>query len=588
MIFPNRLAAFLMLSYGLSLQPLSFAAESAAELLPRSTILYVEIEDPAGSIDSLLQHPYFANLQTLQPAQEFMRSPQYLQGMTILRIVEFQLGMPWREAVQGLSANGVSLAFDAETQGLAILFQAESPEKLIKVRDKIVALARQDAKKKNQPDPYEIKQYRGIDVYTTKQGGFLTHENWLIVGNQSELGKHLVDALLDAPPESLATNINFQQAQSQRPENSIAWGFMNLEPLQATEDPGLKKLFSGKADDPVGELLLGGILESLTDAPYICATLAARSNGLSLSIQMPHATAAVSDLREHYFGPAGIGEAAPIQEVPEMLFGLSAYRNVSEMWLRAGDLFNEKVNDGFAQADSQLSTFFSGKDFGEEILGALTPQIQIIAARQTYSEGSPVPAIKLPAFALLAEMKDPAVTTREFRRIYQSFIGFFNVVGAMNGQPQFELGFESLENCELISATPIPLAGEETDQLAKINFNFSPTVGFSGKRLVVASTTDLAKSLALSQSVVPQNEIREASQVNTQMQLNIPELQIALANNKSHLIAQNMLKEGHTREEAKTQIGILLEVLTLFEQSRLSLFNQNSTLNLNLEIELSE
>ena len=65
--------------------------------------------------------------------------------------------------------------------------------------------------------------------------------------------------------------------------------------------------------------------------------------------------------------------------------------------------------------------------------------------------------------------------------------------------------------------------------------------------------------------------------LNTEMQLYIPELQVALANNKSHLIAQNMLKEGHTREEATQQIGIFLEALKLFQQLRLELITHDET-----------
>ncbi len=52
------------------------------------------------------------------------------------------------------------------------------------------------------------------------------------------------------------------------------------------------------------------------------------------------------------------------------------------MWLRAGDLFDEGMNEKLAQADSQLATLFSGKDFGEDILSAFAPQVQFLATRR--------------------------------------------------------------------------------------------------------------------------------------------------------------------------------------------------------------
>ena len=47
----------------------------------------------------------------------------------------------------------------------------------------------------------------------------------------------------------------------------------------------------------------------------------------------------------------------------DTIVSLSSYRDVSAMWLRAGDLFNEQTNEELAKADSGLTTLFSGKDF---------------------------------------------------------------------------------------------------------------------------------------------------------------------------------------------------------------------------------
>ncbi len=562
------------------------AAERAEELLPASTVFFAEIHDPAAAVEGFLEHSYFANLQKLDAFKQLAKSPQYLQGITGLRFVEFQIGMSWQNAVKTLSAGGVSLAFDPKTEGVAVIFKGEDPEKLKDLRDKVVELARKDAENKGNVDPYQVKDYRGIQVYTTKDGGFLTYENWLIAGNKGELGKSIIDALLDGPTETLATNVNFKKAKKDVGAGNLGWAFIDLAPLRAAPSKDLQKLFSGKAENPAGELLLGGVMESLKTASHLSAAIHAQGNRLALNVQLPYESAETSELREYYFGPAGTGRAKPILEVPNMLFGLSTYRNVSEMWLRGGDLFNEQVNDGLAQADSNLSTFFSGKDFGQDILGALSPNMQILAIRQSYSEEAPIPAIKIPAFALLAEMKDPQTTTREFRRIYQSFIGFFNVVGAMNGQPQLELDFESLDQGELISATPIPELGEETNKQAKINFNFSPTVGFSGERLVIASSKDLARRLAIAKQ--PEEASVASTKTNTEMVINAEQLQLTLDDNRSHLIAQNILKEGSTREEATQKIGLFLEFLKLFEQADLQLSTRDSILDLEIGVQLKE
>lgn len=569
------------------------AAEAAAELLPASTVFYLDFGSPEKMISQMLEHPTTRELQQLEAYEKLTQSPQFLQGMTVLRVLEFQLGMPWRQAVNTLSANGGAIAFDASTQGAVLFLKAESQEKLSQLSHKIVELVRKDAEKKGKPDPYELKTYRGIDVYKTKDGGFLTHDGWFIAGNKSDLARQIVDALLDQRQDNLATKPEFQKAQGRVPQARLGWSYINLAQLRESNDQKLQKLFSGRADDLVGEILLGGILESFKDAPYISSWIQAQGNQLTLGVEIPYASENLTELRHHYFGAEGTGKAPAMQSVPGMLFGIAAHRNLSEVWLRSGDLFDEKVNDQLAQADSNLSTFFSGKDFGEEILGALTPQIQIIAARQDYPDDKPTPSIKVPGFALIAEMKDPETSSREFRRVFQSFIGFFNVIGAMNGQPQLDLNFETIsisddQSGEVISATPIPLSGEEMNRQASLNFNFSPTIGFAGKRLVLSSTTDLAKKILEQKSASTVSDVEDPAGANTQFRLYASELQSVLDDNSQHLISQNMLKEGHTREEAELQVSTLLELLKRIQSTTFSLTRQPETLKAQVQIQLSE
>ena len=61
-----------------------------------------------------------------------------------------------------------------------------------------------------------VMTYRGVEVYMAENGGFLTHENWLIAGNNAELGEQLVNALLDGREDSFAKNEQFQQEHQRR------------------------------------------------------------------------------------------------------------------------------------------------------------------------------------------------------------------------------------------------------------------------------------------------------------------------------------------------------------------------------------
>jgi hypothetical protein len=158
------------------------------------------------------------------------------------------------------------------------------------------------------------------------------------------------------------------------------------------------------------------------------------------------------------------------------------------MWNAAPDIFNEKANADLSQANSNLSNLFAGQDFGEDVLRAMRPEIQFVLARQDYTASDlPTPAIKLPAGALVFGLKDPAKSSRRMKVAYQSIIGFLNIAGAQNGQPQFDLDNETHEGGKIVSATYLLDDDEIAAKTGRINYNFSPSIGLIDGRRVIAS-----------------------------------------------------------------------------------------------------
>jgi hypothetical protein len=256
------------------------------------------------------------------------------------------------------------------------------------------------------------------------------------------------------------------------------------------------------------------------------------------------------------------------------------------MWLRAGDLFNEQINNELAKADSQLTTMFSGKDFGEDILGAFHPDWQLIVAEQDFSAHKIQPAIKLPAFAFVFRMKDPATTQPELRRTFQSLIGFLNIVGAMDGHPQLEMDIEKAGDRQLIWSNYIPTAAENGTKPARLHFNFSPTVAFSDERFIVSSSKGLAAEL-LDAKPSRANDIPPAATVtNTQTVLQFAVLRDVLVSNRDQLVAQNMLEKGHQKAEAEREIDLLLSLLEMVREHKATIETDDRSLRLLFELSL--
>lgn len=537
------------------------ADRTAPGLLPATTAFYAEITNPKVLISTIFDHPLREKIEALEPYKTATKTEGYRAFLTGRKFVEIQLGMEWREAIETMTAKGIYLGVDSATQGVALLVNGKDAASLDLFRSKLLELS----KLGKNPEQIKAGDYRGITAYEVNKTKFAVIDDWLLVTNKGGLGRDLLDSFLDGAKTSLADNETFQADRKSRSRDATAWAFVDLTTLK---NAGVApELFAGRPVNPGVELLVGGLLSTLQQTPFASAELTASHKGIGLEFSMPHKQEWVPEERTFYFGPNGSGRGPALPVTEDTLFTLSTYRDISEMWLRAGDLFDENINDGLAQADASLTTFFSGKDFGEDILGALTPQIGFVAARQDFTDILPIPTIKLPQFALVFQLKSPEKMTRELRRTFQSMIGFFNVVGAMEGRAQLEMDIDKLDNgAQLITTAYIPDEDDAESTRAEILYNFSPSVGFYGERFVVASTDRLARKLV--QPNVPENN---SETNNTHLQLKGGVLKQVLNDNRGQLVSQNMLENGNSREEAEFTINLLLEIVGYFEDASASI-----------------
>jgi hypothetical protein len=552
-----------------------------AEVLPPDIVAFAEIPQPQDLLSTVYDHEIIRRIEALDQVRVAMEQKQYLDFKAGVAIVESQMGLPWRKIVANAMGRGIYFAADAKTQGVVVLARAADDTTQARLLATLANLASADAKNKGQDDPVKTGEYRGIKAYAVDKSKFAVVADWLIVTNHQELGKKIIDRLLDKPKESLAANAEFAKARGAVRASTTAWAYVNTAALR---EAGLaKELFGGQADNPAAELIFGGILSTLRETPYVTVGLEVSDQQVRLSASAPFDRSWAGDLREYFFGPQGGGNAPARLSVDGTILSLSTYRDVSAMWLRAGDLFNEQMNEELAKADSGLTTLFAGKDFGEDILGALQPEVQLVVALQQFAAGQPTPAIKLPAFGLVADLKDPEKMQPELRRTFQSLVGFLNIVGAMNGQPQLDLDMEKSDDVQLVTSSYLADPTAKDPQALKINYNFSPSIAFAGSRFVVASTNALARSLATAEAA-ERPDSDEIRVVNTDAILHADPLREILTENRGQLVAQNMLEEGHSKDEAEREIGTLLELVGWFDRLLLSLDTTQSELRLSVDL----
>jgi hypothetical protein len=246
-------------------------------------------------------------------------------------------------------------------------------------------------------------------------------------------------------------------------------------------------------------------------------------------------------------------------------------------------LFEEAVIAGLAQADSQLSTIFSGMDFGEDVLGALQPGVQIVVSENTFVDPY-VPDVKLPSFALVGKLKDPDKIRRKLKIAFQSVIGFANINLGMQGQPQLDLETERISDGSIFAAQYFY---EDDVEEGLLLFNFSPTIAFQGPYLIVSSTRDLAVELARVASQRDPSQSEE-SQTNTRLEIEGNGLSRILNLNAESLLASNMLEKGNTRKQAEVEISYLLAAVKLLKDAQLDFRVEPERMRLKLQVRVNE
>ncbi len=554
----------------------------AADLLPQSILGCMEISNLDAALKTIFDHPIRSRIEATPAYEAIVKAGALKQLQVGIQAFEANMEQAWQQAIATLGDRGITAALDSSNGGVGVLLHSSSVEALERFYNFVLAVQLLQGKAATQGE------YREFTAHSVKENlKMVRMHDWLLLTNKSEFGKAVIDRYLDRGEDSLSKSEGFQQAwkiaKANATDSRLVSGYVNVEHIRQA---GIaKEFYRERVENLLFEVLIGGVLANLKNTPFASLALDLKSDVASLQVAVPHKREWESP-REYYFGSPQLAAAPNMLDVGDRLFALSAHRDLSQMWLRAGDLLTDKGNDELAVADTQLTTFFAGRDFGEDILGALQSDLQIVGKTQNFEGVLPQPAIKLPSFAVQFKMKDAADTQPELRRVFQSLIGFFNITSAMNGQPQLDLGIETPAGAQLVTATFVPKRDQRENREAAIQFNFSPTLAFAGDRVILSSSTELARELVATGDNAARKEAAEPMPTNTIAKLDVASLGKILQANRTQLVTNNMLEKGHSEESAAAEIDLVLEIVSYFRTAQLSLDVSDTALKVVTTIEV--
>jgi len=547
----------------LFIAPSAISAQSNFHnLLPESTAAVLQIQEPGEILQQFLTHPVISSVYDAGLYDGFIKDAQRAQIQTLQTQIQDITGLPWEDAVKQATSGGIHLAFDPASEGLLLVLRGDEIV-LNKVFDAVLSLLQPLATLSG--NPLKKGEYReGIIGYQIQEIRFAKKAGTLVVTNSRDLGRFVLDQLIDPSAHAtFASNKNYQAATvNSKPQQHTAWFWADAKLLQ--QNNGIEQLEQAMRQNMLLELLAGGLVNQLAKSPYITAAIDFDHQHLKLDFTTAHDAKWIPESRQYYFGPNAQGSAPSLLLPTNTIASISMFRDFSPWWLLAPDLYDDEVNEGIAQADTTLSTFFSGKDFGLDILGALEPGAQLVVTDNQFVDDVPQPEIIFPAFAIIGTLQNSNQMQAELRRIFISFVGFLNVVGAMEGNPLLDIELVDSKKDRMITTSFIPpLAG----QPISVQYNFSPTILFKDDKLILSSTRLLAEQLGEGNHAVakssPRND-REANwTTNSYLTLAAAPLAAILQKNREILITNNMLENSSAREDAETQIDLLVSMVQL-------------------------
>jgi hypothetical protein len=557
--------------------------------------VYLEIQDPARLLERYQSKPVQRLLHMLPGYQKALESPQLKQLEAVVDFLSNDLKTTRDEAIRDLTGGGVVFAMEPGAEGnekpaFLLVLQPRDAAFLRKAHDRLVELARQDAKGKGNPDPVSTFPVGGATGYSlSPEEAHAILDDRLVVANDRKALERFAGrpkAGSGAGAGLHGNEIWSRERAGAKSPDTLAFAYAKLDPLRKIQAATAKE--KPKPSDPNVVLLLGTWIRAIEKSPWGVMRLEwTGDEDVTAGLTLGAPEGGFSPAVRRFVPPSGEGASAPIQ-VPGQIASFSIWRDWGSVWDARAELLTPESVQNLAQLDTQAGTFFGGRDFGTGVLGALGAHWRFVIAHQSYESMTPAPDLKLPGFAVVIEMKpeDVEFHTR-MKAAFQSFIGLFNLGAAQQKAPPLLLSAEMVDGLSIATAKYATFAPSDSSEKSTTNakpaasaadvYNYTPSAFQVGNHFVISSSLDLARELAKTFKAGTSpgaNTTASGSDGKNATLLAVADgsaVARLVALNKDRLVMQNMLEKGNDKASAEAEIGYLEALVQWLGQARMSI-----------------
>ena len=551
----------------------------ASKWMPGGALAAIEVSGAADVLDLALSDEMIETVYAMPGIQQKVADGGADQFKAIVGYFEANLGTDWKSATRTLLSGGATFAAYPDQSVLLVVDGADA-DLLEKLRAFTTTVAKGEAAKKGNAENIKSGDYRGVTGWTL--GAKEAHAvigSRLIVANNVERLKSAIDLKEDGGA-SLADQAEFKASRKAAGPNADAFLMVNMGALK--QGPDIQKGLE-KFENPVGSLLLAGVAESVRAANVITLALDVDGDKVSLAAMSDGKIDAENSSVAFAQTEDGSG-ALPNLKVPGFLAGFSVYRDMHGFYAAKDDLFPNRTG-GLIFFENMMGIFFSGRDLTDEVLAETEPEIRVLVAKQKYDENVGTPKTQIPAFAAILRMKDPDKFSMVMEEAWQKAIGLVNFTRGQNAEPGLIIDRPIHGDTQFtVARFAAPKVEERTD--ADTRFNFNPALAMPNGYLVLSSTEGLACDLIDALKKETTETLAGIEQVHSLAEVDGTNLAAILKVNREQLVRNNMLEEGHSRDQAETAIDTLLSIVGHLGQTKFEIRNESGATQARFVIEL--
>ena len=519
------------------------SSEDPLRFIPDKANLIVKIEQPRKLAEAITSLDAVKQAQQLAILQPFIDSPQARRIFEFIAFYERDLGAKWPELLDKLAGGGIALGAKIQAgdeNPLLLAVQGTDKALVTKFVERVVYLFEEELKRGGSTDKvgrgkhHDIETLHfGKDIHGCRIGKALLVSNKLD-SLKAGIDQHFENISKDSRhPNNMLHAAGTRKAKNLLPASPHLWLWYDFAYLKTLEEA--KNLLTTPRDNTILTFGFAGILDIVRRSEFVAAGLYENKDGFALSIRMPAGRkGAADDVDLHLPRDPKIAGTLPLLEPKGVIFSHSFYLDLATFWKDRTKIMTAENAKDFENAIKQAGRFLPGSSFEKLFLQSGTHH-RIVAANAPRPDYKIEPGTRLPAFAFVTSMREPA-----FGRSLEILVR----------------GVAAFAGTQKIATKIFPEDGAFPGDDQNLRFNFMPTVAAVKDQYIFASTPDLCKELI---DILLKEDRSKVIPQNLQMKVYAKGGGDFLNASPELLLTQTILSQAIGEADAKKQIEQLLK-----------------------------